>query len=70
MKTTVRMIVLLLIGMVAFSGCSTIRSMLHGDSDSAAAPAADVQEPSSGEAAVDPAPAVARFKLYDSWASW
>ena len=64
MKTTARLIVLLLVGVVALSGCSAVRSMLSGGSGPAAAPASS----SAGEVVAEPV--APRFKFYDSWASW
>lgn len=59
MRSTVRIIVLLLVGMLALSGCSAMRSLLLGDSGSA--------ESSPDVVAVPSAP---RFTFFDSWASW
>ena len=59
MKSTAKLIAMLLIGLVALSGCSAVRSMLSGS-----APA------SSSGAEVAPHPAAPRFKFYESWASW
>lgn len=59
MKSTARLIALLLIGVVALSGCSAVRSILSGS-----APAAS----SGAEAVTDLA--APRFKFYESWASW
>ncbi len=61
MKTTARMIALLLVGLLALSGCSAVRSMLAGD----AAPAAEAP----GETTVAQ-PSTPRFKFYDSFATW
>lgn len=60
MRSTIRLALLLLVGMLAISGCSAVRSLLTGDSGMAdsAAPEA-VAEPSAP-----------RFTFYESWASW
>ena len=60
MRSTIRLMVLLLVGMLAISGCSAVRSLLTGDSGSA--------EPSSPEVVAEPS--VPRFTFFDSWASW
>lgn len=60
MRSTVRFMVLLLVGMLALSGCSAMRSLLMGGSGSA--------ESSSPDVVV--APSVPRFTFFDSWASW
>ncbi|MCY4062485.1 MAG: hypothetical protein OXG53_08960 [Chloroflexi bacterium] len=60
MKAMIRLIVLLLVGALALSGCSALRSMLVGDSGST--------EPSSPEVVAEPS--VPRFTFYESWASW
>ena len=64
MKSIGRLIVLLLVGVAALSGCSAVRSMFSVGSGPAAAPA------DSGTDTVVSQPATPRFKLYDSWASW
>ncbi len=60
MRSMIRLALLLLVGMLAISGCSAVRSLLAGDSGMAdsAAPEA-VAEPS-----------LPRFIFYESWASW
>ena len=64
MKSFVRLIALLLVGLVAFSGCSAVRSILSGGSGTGEVPAGS----STGE--VLEAPSAPRFTFYDSWASW
>lgn len=60
MKGTTRLLVLLLFGALAISGCSALRSMFATDARSA--------EPAPPEAtAQSSAP---RFTFFDSWASW
>ncbi len=66
MKTSIRLIVLLLIGLVAFSGCSAVRAILSGGSSSSEA----LGDASAGEAVAEEPVVAASFKLYDSWASW
>lgn len=61
MKTAVRMIVLLLVGMVALSGCATVRSLLSGH-------AGVTSDSSAAEVVAEPS--VPRFTFFDSWASW
>ncbi len=60
MRSTIRLALLLLLGVFAVSGCSAVRSLLAGDSGKAdsAAPEA-VAEPSAPQ-----------FTFYESWASW
>ena len=60
MKTSLRLIAVLLIGLVALSGCSAVRTLLSGG----------VQSSDSSAGAAEAEPAVAQFTLYDSWASW
>ena len=64
MKSIARLIALLLIGVVAMSGCSAVRSILSGSSSTVPAPAAST----AGEVVAEPT--APRFKFYDSWASW
>lgn len=60
MRSTIRLALLLVLGMLAVSGCSAVRSLLVGDSGMADSAASDaVAEPS-----------VPRFTFYESWASW
>ena len=61
MKSTVRMFVLLLVGIVALSGCSTVRSLLSGHAGKTS---------ESSAVAVVAEPSVPRFTFFDSWASW
>lgn len=60
MRSTIRLLVLLLAGMLAISGCSAVRSLLSGDSSGpdAAAPEAVAQ------------PSRPQFTFFESWASW
>jgi len=60
MKSTIRLMVLLLVGALALSGCSALRSMLAGDSES--------PKPAAPEVVAEPS--VPRFTFYESWASW
>ena len=60
MRSILRLMVLLLAGALAISGCSAVRTMLTGESDSA--------EPSAPEAVAEPA--LPQFTFYESWASW
>jgi len=60
MKSTFRLLVLLLVGLLALSGCSALRSMFAVDSGAA--------EPSSPEVVAEPS--APRFTFFDSWASW
>ena len=60
MRSLIRLMVLLLVGVLALSGCSAVRSLLTGDSGS--------PETSSPEAVA--APSVPRFTFFESWASW
>lgn len=60
MRATLRLMVLLLLGALALSGCSAMRSLLTGDS-----PAADSSAP-----AVVAEPSAPRFTFFESWASW
>ncbi len=64
MKSIPRLLALLLVGLIALSGCSAVRSILSGGAGAGDAPA----ESSAGDVAV--APSTPRFTLYDSWASW
>lgn len=64
MKSTPRLIAILLLGLIALSGCSALRSILTGGSAGGEAPA----ESSVGD--VVEAPSAPRFTFYDSWASW
>lgn len=60
MKSTIRLMIVLLVGALALSGCSALRSMLAGDSSAAA--------PSAPEVVAEPS--APRFTFYESWASW
>ena len=60
MRSTIRLMVLLLIGILSISGCSAVRSLLTGDAGAA--------EKSAPEAVAEPS--VPRFTFYESWASW
>lgn len=60
MKSTIRLMVLLLVGALALSGCSALRSLLAGDSGST--------QPSSPEVVAEPS--APRFVFFESWASW
>ncbi len=60
MKSTIRLMVLLLIGATALSGCAALRTLLGGDAVPADPPAPDVVEQ----------PSAPRFTFFDSWASW
>lgn len=60
MKSTIRLLVLLLFGALVISGCSALRSMFAADGRSA--------EPASPEATA--VPSAPRFTFFDSWASW
>ena len=64
MKSTGRLIALLLVGLVALSGCSAVRSILSGGSGAVTAPA----DTTAGEVVAEPT--APRFRFYDSWASW
>ena len=65
MKSTGRLIALLLVGLVALSGCSAVRSILSGGSG-----AADMRPPILALGEVVAEPTAPRFRFYDSWASW
>ena len=65
MRSSARLLLLLVMGLVTLSGCAAVRSMLSGGSGPVSAP-----EDSSGVAVVAEEPTAPRFKLYDSWASW
>lgn len=60
MRSTIRLLLLLLAGMLAISGCSAVRSLLSGDSSGA--------EQASPEVVAEPS--APRFTFYESWASW
>lgn len=60
MRSTIRLALLLVVGMFAVSGCSAVRSLFTGDSNAAAT--------ASPEVAAEPS--VPRFTFYESWASW
>lgn len=63
MTSKARLIALVLLGLLAFCGCSALRSVFVRDAspaDAPAQPAADVAE----------APGAPLFTFYDSWASW
>lgn len=60
MRSTFSLMVLLLVGLFALSGCAALRSLLTGDSGSAAT--------SSPEAVAEPS--TPRFTFFESWASW
>ena len=60
MRSTFRLLVLLLVGVIVLSGCAALRSLLTGDSGSA--------DTSSSEAVAEPS--VPRFTFFESWASW
>ena len=60
MRSTIRLLLLLMAGMLAVSGCSAVRSLLTGDSS-----AADTASP---EVAAEPS--LPQFTFYESWASW
>lgn len=64
MKSIAKLIALLLVGLVALSGCSAVRSILSGGPGTGDGPA----ESSAADVAV--APSAPRFTFYDSWASW
>lgn len=64
MKSPARLIALLLVGLIALSGCAAVRSILSSGSGSGDAPT----EASSEDVAA--APSAPRFTFYDSWASW
>jgi len=60
MRSTIQLIVVMLVGALALSGCSAVRSLLAGDSAGAGTSSpATVAEPSAP-----------RFTFFDSWASW
>lgn len=60
MRSTIRLMVLLLVGALALSGCAAMRSLLAGDSASADSAAPEVAAQ----------PSAPRFTFFDSWASW
>jgi len=60
MRSTGRLMLLFLVGALAISGCSTLRSLLASESGAAG----------SSAPAVAAAPSVPRFTFFDSWASW
>ncbi|MDE2853306.1 MAG: hypothetical protein OXN88_03970 [Chloroflexota bacterium] len=60
MKPRIRLMVMLLIGAVALSGCAALRSLLSGDAGPADSPAPDVVKQ----------PSAPLFTFFDSWASW
>jgi uncharacterized protein YceK len=60
MRSTIRLTALLLVGAIALSGCSAVRSLLSGDAGRADSPAPD--------AAAEPS--APRFTFFDSRASW
>ena len=66
MKSIIRLIAALLVGSVALSGCSAVRTMFSGGSSVSVAP----DEASAEEAMADAPVAAPSFILYDSWASW
>ena len=60
MRSTIRLLILLLVALLALSGCSALRSLLTGDSGAA--------EPSAPDVVAEPSPP--RFTFFESWASW
>lgn len=60
MRATLRLMVLLLLGALALSGCSAMRTLLTGDSSAA--------ESSAPEVVAEPS--APRFTFFESWASW
>ena len=60
MRSTIRLALLLMLGVLAVSGCSAVRSLLTGDSGMADSVAPEVVAE----------PSVPRFTFYESWASW
>ena len=64
MKSFVKFFTLLLVGLLALSGCSALRSILAGGSAAGGAPAGAKTEE------VESAPGAPLFTFYDSWASW
>lgn len=60
MRSMIKLTILLIAGALAISGCSAVRSMLTGESDSA--------DPSVPESVAEPA--LPQFTFYESWASW
>ncbi len=57
MKTTFKLIVLLMLSLLALSGCSAVRAILSGGSEKEAA-------------AEEEAVAAVNLTFYDSWAPW
>ncbi len=60
MRSTFRLIVLVLVGALALSGCSAVRSLFKHDSGSA-----ETSSPATVAESSKP-----RFTFFESWASW
>ncbi len=60
MRSTFSLMVLLLVGALALSGCAALRSLLTGDSG--------LPDTAPPEAVAEPS--VPRFTFFESWASW
>ena len=59
MKSTIGLLVLLLAGALAISGCSALRSIFVSDAPEAESPTTEAAPPETP-----------RFTFFDSWASW
>lgn len=60
MRSTGKLLLVLLVGALAISGCSALRSLLASESGAARSAAKDVAAE----------PSAPRFTFFDSWASW